>query len=282
MPHASELCDSPDIKNSYPLHTIANSSENGESSSMQRFPSRSGMELEKRYDHEERLESFLKYKYESESEEDDPLEMEKSHNRQTNTIARRSKYKPRKRYGHRDPDIFSSKMQLESDVRKYPCPECPLSFKTGYHLKRHHATIHQDQRFPCNVCQTSYGRREKLRAHMELVHQIQSYFVCDICLVSYESSDLLQRHVYRHQHPKPLECGTCFTPSVRLADESYSSNHICITYQDSYECCGKDFGFHYYYNRHMLTAHNIKTNARVKLPKGTLLSQFRALRSAKV
>lgn len=111
--------------------------------------------------------------------------------------------------------------------------------------------------------------------------QIQSYFVCEICLVSYESEDLLQRHVYRHEHPKPLECATCLTPNARTSDGNYSGNHICITYQNSYECCGKDFGYHYYYNRHMLTVHNIKTNARVKIPKGTLLSQFRAMRSSR-
>uniref|UniRef100_A0A182SVQ4 C2H2-type domain-containing protein n=1 Tax=Anopheles maculatus TaxID=74869 RepID=A0A182SVQ4_9DIPT len=280
-----------DMKKYYPPAGLpmANAPQHPESSSLQlHFASLAGLDLGKRLGQSgERIEMYFKNPYNTESDEDDSSAAGNGTHLQaaasataTNAIKTKN---PRKRNSSGKRKQKSPKVESAEEIalRKFPCPECPLSFKTGYHLKRHHATIHQDQRFPCTVCQTSYGRREKLRAHLELIHKIQSYYVCEICLVSYESDDLLQRHVYRHEHPKPLECGTCLTPNARTSDGNYGGNHICITYQNSYECCGKDFGYHYYYNRHMLTVHNIKTNARVKLPKGTLLSQFRAMRSSR-
>ncbi|XP_053665956.1 PR domain zinc finger protein 10-like [Anopheles marshallii] len=275
-----------DMKKFYPPGApISNAPQNTEGSSLQlHFASLAGLDLGKRIGQPgERIDMYFKNPYNTESDEDEPPGAAGNGTHVPAVNATKAK-QPRKRNGSGKRKQKSPKVESPAEIalRKFPCPECPLSFKTGYHLKRHHATIHQDQRFPCTVCHTSYGRREKLRAHLELIHKIQSYFVCEVCLVSYESDDLLQRHVYRHENPKPLECGTCLTPNARTSDGNYGGNHICITYQNNYECCGKDFGYHYYYNRHMLTVHNIKTNARVKLPKGTLLSQFRALRSSRV
>uniref|UniRef100_A0A182Q681 C2H2-type domain-containing protein n=1 Tax=Anopheles farauti TaxID=69004 RepID=A0A182Q681_9DIPT len=258
-----------------------------ESASLQRFASLAGLELDKRLGQDGRIENYFRNPYSTESDEDATSGINRNGRHDLSddvASASRKPKSPKKRRsgsGNRKQPTIKQESPAESALRKFPCPECPLSFKTGYHLKRHHATIHQDQRFPCTVCNTSYGRREKLRAHMEIVHKIQSYFVCEVCLVSYESPDLLQRHITRHQNPKPLECGICLTPSVRASDGSFLTNHNCITYQNNYECCGKDFGYHYYYNRHMLTVHDIKMNARVKLPEGTLLSQFRAMRGCK-
>uniref|UniRef100_A0A182JPZ0 C2H2-type domain-containing protein n=1 Tax=Anopheles christyi TaxID=43041 RepID=A0A182JPZ0_9DIPT len=278
-----------DMKKYYPPGAMPNVPPNvAEGSSLQlHFASLAGLDLGKRLGQPD---MYFKNPYNTESDDDVSPEATANGMHLAATAAAASAVEPaqknkqpRKRQstGKRKPKLPKEESPAELALRKFPCPECPLSFKTGYHLKRHHATIHQDQRFPCTVCHTSYGRREKLRAHMELIHKIQSYFVCEICLVSYDSEDLLQRHVYRHEHPKPLQCATCLSPHARTSDGNYSGNHICITYQNSYECCGKDFGYHFYYNRHMLMVHNIKINARVKIPKGTLLSQFRAMRSSR-
>lgn len=58
--------------------------------------------------------------------------------------------------------------------------------------------------------------------------QIQTYFVCDICLQSYNARDKLEEHKTHHENPKPLQCGVCLTAYV--SQEEYDS-HLCITYK---------------------------------------------------
>ncbi|EDS26700.1 conserved hypothetical protein [Culex quinquefasciatus] len=104
---------------------------------------------------------------------------------------------------------------------------------------------------------------------------IQTYFVCDICLQSYNARDKLEEHKTHHENPKPLQCGVCLTAYV--SQEEFNS-HLCITYKDDYVCCERDFKYHFYYNKHMFLVHGLKTNVRVKPTQGLLLGQVRAMR----
>ncbi|XP_058178460.1 zinc finger and BTB domain-containing protein 41-like [Anopheles ziemanni] len=171
---------------------------------------------------------------------------------------------------------FNRHMKSHNIERKFVCPVCSKAFKTSHHLRRH-ADVHQKLQYRCAMCDTSYGRRDKMRAHLEIVHNIQSYFVCVVCLATFDEDGLLQQHMERHRNPKMLECCTCLGVFLSEAD---LKDHCCITYQDSYLCCGRDFRYHSYYNKHMMVEHGIKCNVRVKPPKDKLLSQYRALRPA--
>uniref|UniRef100_A0A182WKF6 C2H2-type domain-containing protein n=1 Tax=Anopheles minimus TaxID=112268 RepID=A0A182WKF6_9DIPT len=177
--------------------------------------------------------------------------------------------------------VFTSnkllKQHLASHVteRNYHCLECKRSFKTQHHLNRHHKAVHTEVRFQCDYCEISYSRRDKLRMHVERAHQIQTYFVCDICVRSFDTHEALQEHSFRHQHPKHLECAICLIVCLTEAD---FEKHMCITYQENYVCCGHDFKHHTVYNKHMMR-HGIKVNARVKPNTDILIGQERALRA---
>ncbi|XP_055538253.1 zinc finger protein 90-like [Wyeomyia smithii] len=171
--------------------------------------------------------------------------------------------------------LLTQHMLTHSVERNYNCEQCDMSFKTSNHLRRHIRTVHTEVRYTCEHCQMSYGRRDKLRMHMERVHDIQTYFVCDICCSSFETNDKLQEHKYRHEHPIDLNCGVCLI-ACATADEF--NEHLCITYQDDYVCCNRDFRYHSYYNRHMFLTHGINVNARVKPRTGVLMGKQRALR----
>uniref|UniRef100_A0A182JPZ2 C2H2-type domain-containing protein n=1 Tax=Anopheles christyi TaxID=43041 RepID=A0A182JPZ2_9DIPT len=161
--------------------------------------------------------------------------------------------------------------------RNFHCGECGRSFKTQHHLNRHIKAVHTDDaRFQCEHCDASYSRRDKLRMHVEKAHAIQTYFVCDICVRSFNTDQALQEHRYHHENPKTLECGTCLM--VCLSQASFD-RHTCITYQDNYICCGRDFKYHMLYNKHMMS-HGIKVNARVKPNTNLLLGQERAMRAS--
>ncbi|XP_062542175.1 zinc finger and SCAN domain-containing protein 2-like [Armigeres subalbatus] len=166
---------------------------------------------------------------------------------------------------------------LESHVeeRNFKCDACEFAFKTLQHLRRHVSTVHKSVRFNCEHCSVSYGRKDKLRMHMERAHNIQSYFICDICVRTFSDSASLDEHKNHHANPKPLECPVCLLAFEN--NKSYDA-HACITYRDDYVCCGKDFKFHINYNRHMLSEHGTKMNARVKPASGMLVGNLRAHR----
>nr|XP_029725410.1 zinc finger protein 808-like [Aedes albopictus] len=171
--------------------------------------------------------------------------------------------------------LLTQHLSTHSTERRYLCDQCDLAFKTSNHLKRHIRTVHTEVRYPCAHCPMTYGRRDKLRMHIERVHDIQTYFVCDICCASFESDDKLQEHKVRHENAQDLECGICL--NAFAAPEDFNE-HQCITYQDDYVCCDRDFRYHSFYNRHMFLAHGLSTNARVKPKAGVLMGKQRALR----
>ncbi|XP_055607668.1 zinc finger protein 718-like [Uranotaenia lowii] len=174
--------------------------------------------------------------------------------------------------------LFKSKKLLnqhqESHVleRNYTCDTCDFAFKTHQHLRRHVTSVHLEVRYNCDLCEASYKRKDKLKMHMEKAHSIQSYFICDICVRSFKTSEALTEHKDHHANPKPLECSTCL-----IAHDSKAAfdTHECITYREDYICCDRDFHFHLHYNRHMLTAHGVRCNVRVKPKDGVLVGQLK-------
>ncbi|XP_055609733.1 zinc finger and BTB domain-containing protein 41-like [Uranotaenia lowii] len=166
-------------------------------------------------------------------------------------------------------------LKSHSEVRNYKCPHCDKAFKTNMHLHRHKETIHLKVRFNCPYCDISYGRKDKLRMHIERDHDIQSYFICEICVKSFNTNEQLEEHMNHHGNPKPLECGVCL---VAFLEQSDFEQHLCISYRDNYECCGQDHKYHTYFNKHMFLKHGERTNFRVKPNPVKLLAKVRAER----
>nr|XP_019557893.2 zinc finger protein 317-like [Aedes albopictus] len=166
-------------------------------------------------------------------------------------------------------------IESHSNERRYACEQCPGRFNTSNALRNHHHRVHVGIRYPCEYCDKTFDQRIILRDHIERVHQIQCQFVCDICVVTFDSQEKLDAHRLRHENPKPLECGVCLT--IHPTPEALV-DHLCISYQENYLCCNKDLRNHTKYNRHMLVKHNVKTNARVKPIPGMLLGKMRGTR----
>uniref|UniRef100_A0A182RQY4 C2H2-type domain-containing protein n=1 Tax=Anopheles funestus TaxID=62324 RepID=A0A182RQY4_ANOFN len=175
----------------------------------------------------------------------------------------------------RTKQTLAQHMKTHTNQRTHTCNTCGFSFKSHTHLNRHTKELHQGVQFPCEHCDTTYRRKDKLRMHVEKMHNIQTYFVCDICLQSYDTNEKLHEHGAHHQNPNELQCGVCLGAYVTREE---LNNHLCITYRENYMCCNRDFKYHYFYNKHMFLVHGEQTNVRVKPVDGVLLGQYRAKR----
>uniref|UniRef100_A0A182N899 C2H2-type domain-containing protein n=1 Tax=Anopheles dirus TaxID=7168 RepID=A0A182N899_9DIPT len=199
--------------------------------------------------------------------------------------------------------ILAQHMKTHTNQRTHTCTICGFSFKAHTHLNRHMKERHQGVQYPCDHCDVSYRRKDKLRMHVEKTHnvssrigvvftqantvvlfllyydyfktQIQTYFVCDICLQSYDADEKLKEHQAHHRQPKDLQCGICL--GAYLTEDEFNQ-HLCITYRENYICCNRDFKYHFFYNKHMFLVHGEQTNVRVKPVDGMLLGQYRAKR----
>ncbi|XP_053666284.1 zinc finger protein 605-like [Anopheles marshallii] len=175
----------------------------------------------------------------------------------------------------RTKQTLAQHMKTHTNQRTHTCNTCGFSFKSHTHLNRHTKELHEGVQYRCEHCDTTYRRKDKLRMHVEKMHNIQTYFVCDICLQSYDSDAKLQEHKAHHRAPSGLQCGVCLGAYVTKEE---LANHLCITYRESYVCCNRDFKYHYFYNKHMFLVHGEQTNVRVKPIDGVLLGQYRAKR----
>ncbi|XP_052895787.1 zinc finger protein 141-like [Anopheles moucheti] len=175
----------------------------------------------------------------------------------------------------RTKQTLAQHMKTHTNQRTHTCNTCGFSFKSHTHLNRHTKELHEGVQYRCEHCDTTYRRKDKLRMHVEKMHNIQTYFVCDICLQSYETDAKLQEHKAHHRAPNDLQCGVCLGAYVTQEE---LDNHLCITYRESYICCNRDFKYHNFYNKHMFLVHGQQTNVRVKPIDGVLLGQYRAKR----
>ncbi|XP_041770431.1 zinc finger protein 383-like [Anopheles merus] len=175
----------------------------------------------------------------------------------------------------RTKQMLAQHMKTHTNQRTHTCTVCGFSFKSHTHLNRHTKELHRGVVYECEHCSASYRRKDKLRMHVEKMHNIQTYFVCDICLQSYDTDEKLQEHKAHHQNPKDLQCGVCLG-AYKTREEF--DHHLCITYRENYVCCERDFRYHFFYNKHMFLTHGQQTNVRVKPADGMLLGQYRAKR----
>ncbi|XP_065082096.1 zinc finger protein 714-like [Ochlerotatus camptorhynchus] len=171
--------------------------------------------------------------------------------------------------------ILDEHILTHSDTLNYACTICGKKFRRNQNLKKHIKVVHDMVRLQCSYCPNTFQTTYKLKDHIESVHGIQTRFLCDICVQLFDSQEKLDIHRVRHDNPNELECPTCL---VLFPSGDRLGNHMCITYRDDYVCCGRDFRYHYFYNKHMLIKHGVRANVRVRPIPGVLVGQMRAKR----
>ncbi|EAT34137.1 AAEL013592-PA [Aedes aegypti] len=124
---------------------------------------------------------------------------------------------------------FSLKEHLltHSDTYNYPCTICDKKFKTNSYLKSHISVVHERVRLRCSYCPADFERNYKLHNHIENTHGIQVRFVCDVCVLTFQSQEKLDSHRARHNNPHELECGRCLSG---FQSKDLLASHLCITY----------------------------------------------------
>jgi len=65
----------------------------------------------------------------------------------------------------------------KSDVPEPPlnCPQCPKTFASTWHLKRHVATHTKDKKFKCDLCGKFFSRNDNLKSHQKSVHGVVNH-----------------------------------------------------------------------------------------------------------
>ncbi|KXJ72824.1 hypothetical protein RP20_CCG017182 [Aedes albopictus] len=124
--------------------------------------------------------------------------------------------------------IMEEHMATHSNTYAYPCTLCDKKFNVKKYLKSHISTVHERNRLPCRYCSITYDRNYKLNNHIESAHGIQVRFVCDVCVMTYNSQDKLDVHMARHNQPHEMECGRCLTA---FTSKDLLDSHPCITYR---------------------------------------------------
>ncbi|KAL4711512.1 hypothetical protein ACJJTC_000528 [Scirpophaga incertulas] len=97
-----------------------------------------------------------------------------------------------------------------TDIRKYPCENCPKVFTDPSNLQRHIRAQHVGARsHACPECGKTFATSSGLKQHTH-IHSSVKPFQCKVCFKSYTQFSNLCRHKRMHIACRALvECGKC-------------------------------------------------------------------------
>ena len=131
---------------------------------------------------------------------------------------------------------------IPSNLKKYKCPDCNLSFFYPGDRKKHVAEVHEAiKKYVCDVCGKAFSRGGNLQRHIA-GHIGERKFQCPTCDQAFISKFDMKKHV-REVHHKIAQytcevCGKTFTKNYNRV--RHLKSHSLVI---SYNCriCGEKF-----------------------------------------
>ena len=141
---------------------------------------------------------------------------------------------------------------VHSGDKPFQCDECGMKFALKVTLKRHQHSIHNKEKLvSCRL--KSCGLRlpkSELYEHIRTAHPREK-FQCDACPMSFNRSDLLNKHKRKHDGNKPFQCEVC---EKKFSTNSSYKKHLNLhTGERPFKCdiCGKGFSQAVHMRKHM-------------------------------
>jgi len=75
-------------------------------------------------------------------------------------------------YDQENLEIHQFNKKTDAPEPPLNCPQCPKTFASTWHLKRHVATHTKEKRFKCELCGKFFSRNDNLKSHQKSVHGI--------------------------------------------------------------------------------------------------------------
>ncbi|XP_053311705.1 PR domain zinc finger protein 15 isoform X2 [Spea bombifrons] len=105
---------------------------------------------------------------------------------------------------------------MDSDLHKYSCKRCQISFARGKEYLKHIMDVHAENGYDCSICHRRFALKATYHAHM-VIHrenlpdpEVQKYIhPCDVCGRIFNSIGNLERHKLIHSGVKSHGCEQC-------------------------------------------------------------------------
>ncbi|KAM8975449.1 PR domain zinc finger protein 15 isoform 2-T2 [Pelodytes ibericus] len=105
---------------------------------------------------------------------------------------------------------------IDSELHKYSCKRCQISFARGKEYLKHIMDIHAENGYDCSICHRRFALKATYHAHM-VIHrenlpdpEVQKYIhPCEVCGRIFNSIGNLERHKLIHSGVKSHGCEQC-------------------------------------------------------------------------
>jgi len=95
-----------------------------------------------------------------------------------------------------------------TQIRKYPCDECPAEFSHSSTLSRLKKSVHDEVKLSCDLCPAQFSNKSNLLRHKSSVHEGIKH-PCDKCPAQFSYSTSLSRHKKAVHDGVKLLCDLC-------------------------------------------------------------------------
>ena len=140
-------------------------------------------------------------------------------------------------------------------VTKWPCKQCPHSFRCQKFLRDHVRAKHLGECFKCldDKCNKTFASENSMKTDFKK-HSMKPSKMCHICCKMFLHQSELTQHLFTHSDTKNFKCDSC----EKLFTFQYELNCPAKVCDTTVNCslCGNSFKGKHYLKAHMETVHS--------------------------